>query len=77
MPIAVCVARRSFRRSSRSAASPVSGRRSTSGAYWSAITVPTAVALRSVSCARTIQSCAVRCIQVPTFDTIAPNAQRR
>ena len=76
-PIAACVAKRSFRRSSRSAARPVTGRSSTCGPNWSAITVPTDVALWFVSSVRTSQSCAVRCIHVPTFDTTAPIAHAR
>ena len=47
------------------------------GPNCSAMTMPTAVALLWVSWVRTIQSWAVRCIQVPTLDTIAPTAHVR
>ncbi len=50
---------------------------STWGANWSAMTTPTAVAFLWVSSVRTIQSCAVRCIHVPTLETIAPIAHAR
>jgi hypothetical protein len=39
--------------------------------------MPTDEALCFVSSARTIQSCAVRCIHVPMFETNAPAAQSR
>ncbi len=56
---------------------PVQGSSRMCGPYCSAITMPTAVALWSVSSVSTSQSCAMRCIQVPTFDTRAPAAQMR
>ena len=76
-PIAAWVAIRSLRRSKWSAANPVHGKSSTCGPNWSAITTPTEVALLWVRPVSTSQSCAVRCIQVPTFDTSAPPAQTR
>jgi hypothetical protein len=41
------------------------------------MTMPTAAASWSVSSVSTIQSWAVRCIQVPTFETSAPANHRR
>jgi len=41
------------------------------------MTRPSALALLSVSWVSTSQSWATRCIQVPTFETIAPPAQSR
>jgi hypothetical protein len=41
------------------------------------MTVPTAVAFLCVSWVSTSQSWAVRCIQVPMLETIAPPAQTR
>ena len=72
-----CVTSRSLRRSKWSAAKPVKGKSTIAGPNCSAITMPTAVALCGVSSASTIQSWAVRCIQVPTLETNAPLAQRR
>ena len=51
---------------------PVQGSSRMWGPYCSAITMPTAVALWSVSSVSTSQSCAMRCIQVPTLETMAP-----
>ncbi len=76
-PSAVCVAKRSLRRSRWSAAKPVTGSRSSCGPNCRAMTTPTAVALLRVSCVRTSQSCAVRCIHVPTLDTSPPAAYVR
>ena len=41
------------------------------------MTTPTAVALRWVNWVSTSQSCAVRCIHVPTLETTAPPAHTR
>ena len=76
-PMAAWVAKTSFRRSRWSAAKPVNGSNRTCGPNCSDMTTPTAVALWWVSWVRTIQSWAVRCIQVPTFDTSAPPAHIR
>lgn len=75
--MAACVAMSSLRRFNRSAARPVKGSNANCGPNCSAITMPTAVALWSVRCVSTSQSCAVRCIQVPTLDTSAPAAHSR
>ncbi len=66
-----------FRWSKRSATSPLSGSSSNCGPNCRAITKPTAAASWLVSWVSTTQSCAVRCIQVPTFETRAPAAQTR
>ena len=76
-PIVACVAISTLRRSKVSAANPDNGSISACGPNCSAITMPSAVALLWVSSASTSQSCAVRCIQVPTLDTSAPAAQTR
>jgi hypothetical protein len=76
-PIRPWVSMSIFRRSNRSAASPVSGRSSSWGPNCRAIVMPTATALLSESWVSTIQSWAVRCIHVPTFDTRAPANQMR
>ena len=75
--MAIWVRISSLRRSMRSATSPVSGSSSSCGPNCSAIVTPTAVASSSVSWVRTSQSWAMRCIQVPTFDTSAPANHRR
>ncbi|KKJ08500.1 hypothetical protein XF14_03195 [Burkholderia gladioli] len=64
-------------RSRRSAAKPLSAISRICGANCRAITMPTARALWWLSPVSTSQACAVRCIQVPMFDTRAPPAQRR
>src|SRR5690606_7394730 len=74
-PAAPCVNNSSLRRSRWSVAQQVSGSSNGGGPSCSAITMPNAVALLSVSTTSTSQSCPVRCIQVPTFDTSAPIAQ--
>ncbi len=61
----------------RSATVPVSGSSRTAGPNCSAIVIPTAVASSSVSWVSTSQSWAMRCIQVPTLETIAPANQMR
>ena len=58
--------------SKRSAISPEKGTSSSWGPSCKAIVKPTAAASLSVSSVSTIQSWAVRCIQVPTLLTSAP-----
>ncbi len=77
MAMEIWVSISSVRRSIRSATSPVTGSRSSCGPNWRAIVTPTAVASSSVSSVRTSQSWAMRCIQVPTFETTAPANHRR
>ena len=69
---AVCVTSSSFCRSKRSAIQPETPASTSGGPNWQAIVNPTAVASWFVSSVSTTQSCAVDCIQVPTFDTSAP-----
>ena len=76
-PMAACVNSNNFLRSSKSAAMPVRGSNSSCGPNCKAMTMPTALALCCVNSLSTSQSCAVRCIQVPIFDTRAPPAQIR
>ena len=76
-PMEAWVANRSFLRSSRSAARPVRGKRRSWGPNWSAMTTPMAVAFLWVSWVNTSQSCPMRCIHVPTLDTMAPLAHIR
>ncbi len=76
-PMAACVHSNNFLRSSKSAAMPVRGSNNNCGPNCKAMTMPTALALCYVNSLSTSQSCAVRCIQVPIFDTKAPPAQIR
>ncbi len=60
-----------------SAAKPVQGRKSSCGPNCRPVTMPTCAALCCVSWVSTSQSCAMRCIQVPMFDTSEPAVHRR
>ncbi len=66
-----------LRRSNRSAITPATGARSSTGANCRPVTIPTATPELSVSWVRTSQSWAMRCIQVPVFDTRAPVTHKR
>ena len=74
-PNATWVTARMRRFGNRSASTPAIGENSRIGRNWSPVVMPSAPALPvSVS---TSQSWAMRCIQVPMFDTSEPVAKSR
>jgi MFS family permease len=74
-PIAVCVTAMTLRLGNRSPTTPAYGENSRMGRNCSPVVMPNAAGL-SVSTS-TSQSCATRCIQVPTLDTMPPAANIR
>ncbi len=76
-PCSACVAASSFLPANRSAMMPAYGPMTRAGPNCSAMATPTAAASSFVSSVRISQSWAVRFIQAPMFDTIAPANQMR